>query len=309
MIISDKINDLFKLQLNEWDLAAFNYRQLENVRLKKLDFKDFEILIQFNPERMRSSAAKVDVKSIEARPCFLCSKNRPVQQWGLSFEDEMTILVNPYPIFSRHLTIPSEIHTDQRILKNFSGMLRIAGSMPDYLVFYNGPQCGASAPDHLHFQAGNRKFLPIETDFLSGKFTKLVSVRSGVEIWHWHDYLRGIVTLKGNDIQSIEIVFNDFYRKFSLFQPGKPEPMLNIIAYSYEGGFIIHIMPRALHRPSQFFNEGNDQILLSPASVDLGGIIITPREEDFDKIGPADIRDIFNQVCVSEKEIKNFFYE
>lgn len=306
MIFSQKVNDLFEAQLQDWDLAKVNYSNLKKVKTRKLNFLNFEILVQYNPERMRSSAAKVDVKSIEARPCFLCSKNRPDQQSGLAFEEDMTILVNPFPIFMRHLTVPSENHTDQRILGNFGKMLNLAASIPDYLVFYNGPQCGASAPDHLHFQAGNRGFLPIETDFPGGKFTKLLSVSSGVEIWHWHDYLRGMITLKGTDIKNLILVFNKFYEKFSISQSANAEPMLNIITYSGADGFIVHIIPRRIHRPSQFFSEGNDQILLSPASVDLGGVIITPREEDFYKITPLDVKDIFTQVCISEKEIMGF---
>ena len=122
-------------------------------------------MVQFNPGRITSSAAKVDARSIEARPCFLCEKNRPAQQRGISFEQDYTILINPFPIFRRHLTIVSDIHTDQRIAGNFLTMLRLAEALPEYVIFYNGPQCGASAPDHLHFQAGNKGFLLIEDDF------------------------------------------------------------------------------------------------------------------------------------------------
>ncbi len=307
MIFSEKVSDLFNAQLSEWDLAGNNYNQLKKVKTRKLNFGSFEIQVQFNPERMRSSAAKVDAKSIEARPCFLCSKNRPALQRGIEFNHDMTVLVNPYPIFPRHLTIPSELHTDQQILKNLGKMLSLADSIPEYLIFYNGPQCGASAPDHLHFQAGNRGFLPIESDFSGGKFTKLIEVRNGVEIWHWSKYLRGIVTLKGHESEQIVHVFNEFYKKFSAFQPDKPEPLLNVLVYADLHGFVIHIIPRILHRPKQFFEDGFGQILLSPASVDLGGVIITPREEDFDKIGASDVKDIFNQVCMSENEIAVFF--
>jgi hypothetical protein len=188
-------------------------------------------------------------------------------------------------------------------------MLDLAISIPDYLIFYNGPQCGASAPDHFHFQAGNRGFLPIETDFTRGTFTKLLVVSSGVEIWYWSGYLRGIVTLKGSDIENLVHIFNMFYARLSALQADKPEPMLNILAYSDTKGLIVHIIPRILHRPAQFFKEGSEKILLSPASVDLGGVIITPREEDFEKIKVSDIEDIFSQVCISEKELAIFFNE
>ncbi len=308
-MFSDQIDELFNAQLNEWELAGTNYRQLERVEIRKIEFDGFRMLVQFNPERIRSSAAKVDSKSIGARPCFLCAVNRPVQQRGVSFENEFTVLLNPFPIFRKHLTIPSDRHTDQLIGKNFGKMLTLAEALPAFTIFYNGPQCGASAPDHFHFQAGNRGFLPIEKDFTRDKFTTLLSSKQGLEIWQWKNYLRGIITLTGSDKAKLITVFNHFFEKFTFIQPERPEPMLNILAYHAVGSWIIHIIPRKLHRPSQFFADGSAQIILSPASVDLGGVIITPREEDFHKINHDDIADIFSQVCLEEDELAGFFNE
>ncbi|MBP1666155.1 MAG: SpoIID/LytB domain protein, partial [Bacteroidetes bacterium] len=184
---SDQINGFFKTQLSEWELAADNYRQLERIKTRHMTFPGFEILVQFNPERMASSSAKVDAKSIRSRPCFLCEKNRPPEQRGFRFESDFTLLVNPFPIFSRHLTIPSDQHTDQRIRYNFGKMLSLAEALPDYVIFYNGPECGASAPDHFHFQAGNIGFLPVEKDFSSGKFASRIFTRKDAEALHWTD--------------------------------------------------------------------------------------------------------------------------
>ena len=219
----------------------------------------------------------------------------------------MTILVNPFPIFSRHLTIPTVKHIDQRIAGSFGCMLDLAESIPEYVIFYNGPQCGASAPDHLHFQAGKIGFLPIEKDFEDRKMVRFISRRNFVEIWHWRDYLRGIITLKGNNKEAIINSFSSFFERFYKTQPDKPEPMLNVLAYYIMDEWIIHLIPRKIHRPFQFFAVGENQILLSPASVDLGGVIITPREEDFNKITPSDIKDIFSQVCIDENEALSFF--
>jgi ATP adenylyltransferase/5',5'''-P-1,P-4-tetraphosphate phosphorylase II len=302
-VYSDRINELFSSQLNDWPLAKLNYSQLEKVRTRKLDFGTFEVFVQFNPERIRSSAAKVDAKSIGERPCFLCGKNRPTEQQGLVFENRLTILVNPFPIFKKHLTVPSELHTDQRIRNNFDAMLSLAEAMPSYTVFYNGPQCGASAPDHFHFQAGNSGFMPIENDFHNGKFLTLCSSGPGLEIWEWKGYLRGIITLKGSDRKKLVQVFDRLFDRLSETQPDRPEPMLNILAEHSSGKWIIHIIPRKQHRPAQFFNNGSDQILISPAAVDLGGVIITPREEDFNSINKSDIEDIFRQVCFGESEL------
>lgn len=309
MLYSEKTDDLFASQLRDWELAKVNYGLLSKVKTRRLDFDGFELLVQFNPERMRSSTAKVDAKSIEARPCFLCAGNRPPEQRGVTFENDLTILVNPFPIFPRHLTIPSEAHTDQRIRHRFITMLALAESLPGYVIFYNGPECGASAPDHFHFQAGNKGFLPVETDFVKKQRVKLLKITGGVEIWQWNKWGRGMVTLRGTNKEILDSVFTSFYVKFSGYHPDKPEPMLNILAYFYPDGWIIHIIPRKIHRPAQFFLEGDGKILLSPASVDLGGVIITPREEDFHKIGSKDIMDIFDQVCLSDDEVSGLINE
>lgn len=309
MKYSDRISNLFSEQLNEWELAKANYSLLEKVKTRRLDFGDYEILVQFNPERIRSSSAKVDAISIGVRPCFLCRDNRPVQQRGVAFENKFTVLVNPFPIFTRHLTIASDTHTDQRIKPDFGTMLSLTEALSDYVVFYNGPQCGASAPDHLHFQAGSRGFMPIEDDFSKGKCTRLWSSKPGIEIWQWTGYIRGIITLKGADKNKLVEVFNHFFELFTAIQPDRPEPMLNILAWYDYDYWVIHLIPRKLHRPCQYFAEGKDKIILSPASVDLGGVIITPREEDFIKITRNDVEDIFRQVCLDEEELSVFLNE
>jgi hypothetical protein len=145
--------------------------------------------------------------------------------------------------------------------------------------------------------------LPIELDFEDRRCVNLLTVNDGIEVFTWQGYGRGIVTLKGSDINNIHAIFEGIYNEFLLLQPDKPEPMLNILAYTEKEKFIVHIIPRILHRPVQFSAQGDTQILLSPASVDLGGVVITPREEDFDKITGHDISDIFSQVCMDEKNI------
>ena len=298
MEFSKKARELIREQIGEWDLAAKNYASLKKVKVKAFDYGDYHIDIQFNPERIISSAAKVDTKSIEARPCFLCEKNLPAQQRGLYFKNEYIVLVNPFPIFPEHLTIPHISHTDQRISGNFGSMLELAAELDDFVLFYNGPKCGASAPDHLHFQAGIKGFLPIETDFLNNKCCKEIRRIGSVTISHWPDYQRGIISLKSKDRDNLIECFNQIYSKLQILQPDEVEPMLNILAIFKQGEWIIHIFPRTLHRPTQYFETGERQFILSPASVDMGGVLITPREEDFTKISKEDIRDIFNQVCL-----------
>ncbi len=300
---SQRISDLFETQLKEWKLARLNYLQLKNVKNREFDFGTFRVKVQFNAGRIRSSSAKVDSKSIEERPCFLCEKNRPPEQRGVRFEENLTILINPFPIFKRHLTIPSESHIEQRIKNNIGIMLSLAETLPSYIIFYNGPQCGASAPDHFHLQAGNRGFMPLEEDFHDGKLANILSLKENIEIWQWKGYKRGIITLKGNDKTKLVSIVDKVIERFSQIQPDLPEPMLNILADYSEGTWTIHIIPRKKHRPSRFFEEGKNQLLISPAAVDLGGVLITPREEDFKKITRSDIEDIFTQVCYNDNEI------
>jgi hypothetical protein len=304
MPYSSNARILIKEQLAEWDLAQNNYNGLKKVRTKQLALAGGAIIkVQFNPERIRSSSAKVDKESINKRPCFLCDKNRPKEQRGLPFSDNYTILVNPFPIFSKHLTIPQENHIEQLIKPHFNDMLKLAKELQDFTIFYNGPRCGASAPDHFHLQAGIKGFLPIEEDYRSGKFTKIIGKSNGVQFFSWHNYNRGIITLKSALNQQVEVVFQQLYSLLKNLQPNEVEPMLNILAY-YEGNqYIVHVFPRILHRPACYFAQGKEQILLSPASVDLGGVFITPREDDFEKITANDIVSILNQVCMRESDV------
>lgn len=297
--------NLFESQFREWPLARDNYGQLDSVRIRKITFPGYEIAVQFNPGRIVSSAAKVDAGSIKARPCFLCEENRPPEQRGLPFGSDYIILINPFPIFRRHLTIVNRTHMPQQIEGNFVSMLSLAEALPGYVIFYNGPQCGASAPDHLHFQAGNRGFLPVEKDAGNPGLCSTVASSEGVELRLWNSYGRGMLTLAGSDSSALGTAFGLFYRRFAATQPERPEPMLNILAYHTGGRWTIHIIPRRLHRPSCYFAGEPGRILLSPASVDMGGVFITPREEDYNKITAADISSILEEVCLSDGEIKS----
>ena len=98
----DIISKFFRDQLSVWPLAAANFRSLKDARTRELPVGGLTVRIQHNPGRIRSSAAKVDKASIEARPCFLCADARPNEQRALKFEGrkgrKYDILVNPYPI-------------------------------------------------------------------------------------------------------------------------------------------------------------------------------------------------------------------
>ena len=284
-----------------WPLAAANYNGLKSVEEKQFQFDGFQVKVQFNPERMRSSAAKVDKQSIAERKCFLCSENRPAEQDAIAFGDQFLILVNPFPIFKTHFTISCNSHIDQRFIQNAKSMFEIAQAMEGFTVFYNGPECGASAPDHLHFQAGESSFMPIAIEFEELKSTAR-QLFSGVEtqVWAFDDYFRKMISVETNSMEEALKIIGIYYTHFQAMQPEKIEPMMNALCTFSKGKWTIHLFPRKAHRPSHFYEEGEKQILISPGSVDFGGVFILPRREDFDKITKEDIADILEQVCVDQ---------
>ena len=299
--ISTEIRQLLANQKEEWELAGKNFAGLENVRVREFQFDGFTVKVQFNPGRIVSSAAKVDKKSIEARPCFLCSANRPAEQRGVSY-GEYEVLVNPFPIFPAHFTIPAFAHTPQQIKGNFGNMLDLAQAMDGFTLFYNGPKCGASAPDHFHFQAGNTGFMPLDDEVTALKEKYGLRWRKEeVDCYAIKDGIRNFLVLESANKMSITNVFADIYTELEN-QESNQEPMLNILTRYIDGSWRVFVFPRALHRPSQYFAEGEGNILISPASVDMGGVLITPQEKDFLKIGKADIESILKQVLLPEDQ-------
>ncbi len=290
---------LFARQKETWPLLANNSLGLKYARIKSLSFNQFSFKVQFNPKRITSSTAKVDKDSIAARPCFLCAANRPLEQSQILFNNQFEILCNPFPIFDEHFTIASTEHIPQEIESSFGHFLDVSKVLHELVVFYNAPKCGASAPDHLHFQAGNLGFLTIEQDFdlLRSNYGKPLLAIPSVSVEAIDDGLRRMIVLESNEKVALESAFKPVYQ-FMKKLVGGEEPNLNILSW-YSNQWRIIIFPRNKHRPWQYFAEGDANILLSPASVDLGGTLITPLEKDFNKITAEDITDIMKQVCLT----------
>lgn len=301
------IQDLLDEQLSSWNTATDNYAALTQVRVKELNVNGTHYKVQFNPARIVSSAAKVDSKSIQERKCFLCPVNRPAEQKGLPFKEQYQILVNPFPIFPKHLTIPALEHTDQRIRERFPDMLDLAATAHGYVVFYNGPRCGASAPDHIHFQAGSKGFLPIEEEWRTGK-TEKVGAYHAATLHTLGDATRSTLIIESPVREDAIALFDIVYQAMEL-KPGEEEPMMNLLAWVEEGDtgdkrWIVCIFPRHKHRPACYTAEGDANILISPASVDMGGVFITPRESDFKKLTATDIDTILSEVCLPNTEFR-----
>lgn len=296
------LQELTASQIQHWPLVAANFKGLEKVEFRSFQFDGFQIKIQFNPERMQSSVAEVDQKTIAARRCFLCSENRPVEQDAIEFGDQYLILVNPFPIFRNHFTISSTTHTDQRFIPNVPVLLELAKAMEGFTVFYNGPECGASAPDHLHFQAGKSAFMPISDEFEPMKSVSGRPLFAGenTHVWAFDHYLRKLISIESDSKDEALSIIRIYYKHFSAMQSEKIEPMMNALCSFLNGKWIVHLFPRKAHRSTHFYESGEKKILISPGSVDFGGVFILPRREDFDKITPENIVDILSQVCLNQ---------
>lgn len=295
--MNQTIHHLLTNQLASWEMARNNYAALSGVRVKELNVNGIPYKVQFNPARIISSGAKVDTKSIKARKCFLCSANLPPEQKGVPFEGHYNILVNPFPIFPRHLTIPETEHVEQRITSRFTDMLDLAQALSEYTIFYNGPKCGASAPDHAHFQAGNKGFMPIEKDWRGQVGGKVVDYGKAA-LLYLNDSPRNTLVIEAKKKEDAEKIFSLVYRSLPV-KPGEEEPMMNVLALYETDRWIVFIFPREKHRPACYTAEGESNLLSSPASVDLGGVFITPVEKDFLKITAEDIAQILSEVCLS----------
>ena len=300
--LPEKAERLFEHQISNWKLAAGGYQSLLSVEIKKFEFGNFTIEAHFNPGRIISSSAKVDAKSINERPCFLCSKNLPAEQKAVMAFDNYILLVNPFPIFDKHFTIPTLGHVPQLIKPEITNLLTLSSLLgKGFSVFYNGPKCGASAPDHMHFQAGNSGFMMIDSDFaeLSKSNSKIIFEDAEVKTLFVTGCLRNFIAIESDNILKIASEFELVYN--FLNENGTEEPMMNLIC-SFDGSWRLLIFPRIKHRPTYFFEEGEKKILISPAAVDMGGVLIFPREEDFEKITTELIVDVFKQVTFSDDD-------
>ncbi len=296
---------LLENQKVTWQQLADGYDSLSSVQIKTFNFDGFKLNVQFNPGRIISSSAKVDAKSLKKRKCFLCYENLPGEQKGILYGQEYLILCNPFPIFPEHYTLPNINHFPQRIKDSFSSLLEFSKDLSNYYtVFYNGPGCGASAPDHLHFQAGSKFFMPVEDEYFNLKtgYGEILLEGDELRAYGVDDGLRRFISIEGINEKRIARVFNKFYNVYETLMKNNNEPMMNIISsFEKEKGWRIIIFLRQKHRPHHYFAEGEKNILLSPAAVDLGGVCITPLEKDFNKITKENLNEIFREITIGKE--------
>ena len=276
------ISRFFNRQLEMWEDARHRFRDLKHVEVRQLSD---QLKVQFNPARIVSTGAKIDKHTLGERPCFLCERNRPKEQMTKQIDDHFQLLVNPFPILPVHFTIPATKHQPQSIYRHYGEMHRLLSLHSELMVFYNGPKCGASAPDHLHFQAGTSGVLPLQTNWqrLSRNLTDVISLTDEEKISVLRDFLVPAFVIISKSEDSDEELFHRLYRSMPM-RGDESEPMMNIIAWRKGDEFVSVVIPREKHRPDAYFAEGEAQMMVSPGALDMAGLIITPREEDFSKI-------------------------
>ena len=295
------ISRFFNRQLEVWTDARHRFRDLKHVETRQ--FSD-QLKLQWNPARIVSTGAKIDKKTLGERPCFLCDKNRPKEQMSKQIDEKFHLLVNPFPILPVLFTIPARKHQPQLIYKNYGEMHRFISLYSDLMVFYNGPKCGASAPDHLHFQAGTNGILPLQTNWqrLSRNLTDIISLNDEEKISVVRDFIVPAFVIISKSAESDEALFRRLYK--AMPQRGdETEPMMNIISWRKGEEFISVVIPREKHRPEAYFAEGDAQFVVSPGALDMSGLIITPREEDFRKLTEEKALSLLQECGVSEEKM------
>ena len=297
------ISRFFNRQMEKWADARHRFRDLKHVETHQLSD---QLKVQWNPARIVSTGAKIDKKTLGDRPCFLCDKNRPKEQISKQIDERFLLLVNPFPILPVHFTMPARKHQPQSIYKNYGEMHRFLSLHSELMVFYNGPKCGASAPDHLHFQAGTSGILPLQANWqrLSRNLTDIISLNDDEKIALIHDFVVPAFVIISKSEDSDEALFQRLYKSMPV-RGDETEPMMNIIAWRKGDEYISVVIPREKHRPEAYFAEGDAQMMVSPGALDMSGLIITPREEDFRKLTEESATAILQECGVSTDKMNS----
>ena len=289
---------MFSRELASHGRAFVNYQALSGVEVKDMTIDGFPAKLFFNPARVRSVMADVSPEALQKRACFLCpdgvEEHQLTHNWDSPTGHTYYIRVNPFPIFSPHFTVSSSVHERQELLPHLESMLHLSQQLPEMTIFYNGPMCGASAPDHMHFQAVPRHSLPIE-DHFSTNYANAILVQET-------DLQTHLAAVK--KVLAMGTIPEEASQTGSLTADASHaeeyEPRWNIISW-YEPAsspkFNTIVFFRKESRPMCFFAPEEERILFSPATVEMAGIGIVANRESFDRLTPSKLRDIIREVA------------
>ena len=296
----NKLKRFFDRQLEQWPDVKTRFQKLAVVQVRDINCGTNTVKVQFNPARMVSTGARIDKQSLGKRPCFLCAKNRPEAQISKFIDGQFELLINPFPILPMHFTIPAHRHQPQHIYENYGEIHRILTEFDNIIVFYNGPKCGASAPDHLHFQGGTSGILPLQTSWqrLSANAETVVAINDEEYITAIRDFVCPAFCIHSRTEKSDVTLFRMLYAVLPKLE-NDTEPMMNIVSWRTGGNFISVVFPRRKHRPACYDAVSGAQLLVSPGAIDMGGLLILPREEDYFHITPETIQQIYDEVSIT----------
>ena len=281
--LASVVDRMLQSQSVDWPLLARNLQGLRESQTRSESVFGRGVFLRHIPHRIKSTTAAVDDASIAARRCFLCPESLYPEQRGVAFGEEFTIYANPFPILEGHLTMVHRDHRPQRIAGQFKVLLDFAEALPDSFIVYNGPACGASAPDHLHFQASSRDVFPIEHDFIS------------------NEYIPRVLRFQGDSAPVLVSHLEHALEILSRVMPAEPEPMVNIAAYHSGTAWTVLVFPRGKHRP-RVFETG--ELTVSPATIDLCGVFVVPVESDFKRMRGSDVESVLSEVTLSDEKFK-----
>jgi ribosomal protein S18 acetylase RimI-like enzyme len=303
--LPDLCQKLLSEQKNAWRDLREGYESFKDIRARDLPCRGFSVRLQYNPGRIKSSTADVAEKKIKERQCFLCLDHLPQGQKGIFYRSDYLILCNPMPVFSSHFTVSHLDHRLQAIAEHVNTFLQLMADFGSgWVILYNGPKCGASAPDHLHFQAAPSGQMPIEKETREEKRLTLMKQVDGVLLHRMRDLGREAILLEGDDLMAVDRALKGFLDALEKVLPIDEEPMINIAGLYEKSKWRLVIFPRQKHRPDAFFRKGDDRIVVSPGAIDMGGVVITPVEKDFNRLDGALVEDIFREVSLEEKTVE-----
>jgi hypothetical protein len=295
---------LLEQQKLTWPQLTIGYASLKSVLLREIHCRGFSVWLQFNPGRIVSTSAKVDAQSIRERRCFLCVENLPELQKGIVYKDEFLILCNPAPIFAEHFTISSIHHVPQALGSCIPMMLELARDLsPRLSIFYNGPKCGASAPDHMHFQANPTGLIPVERAAQEKSRRAFRRSLDSVDILTLRDFGRQVVVLESSQSENLASVLNKSLNSLRQTIGVSEEPMVNVLCSFSDGVWRVIVFPRTKHRPDVYFKNEAERVMISPAAVDIGGLMITPMEKDFKTVDASLVESILQEVSLQPEKV------
>ncbi len=303
--LSELCIELLSEQKKTWPDLGKGYESLEGVRAREIVCSGFAVRVQHNPGRMKSTMADVGETSINSRPCFLCLNNLPEGQKGIFYREEYLILCNPMPVFSGHLTVSHHIHQPQSIVEHVDALVQLMSDFgSSWIILYNGPQCGASAPDHLHFQAIPSGRMPIEKEILAVERLTPIVWTGGVSVSRAQGLGREVIVLEGDERKAVAVALVRIVVALKEACDANNEPMMNLAGFHDGEKWSIIVFPRAKHRPEAYFKEGDARIVVSPGVVEMGGVLVTPMGKDFERLDAASVEGIFLEVSLSEEVIE-----